>query len=603
MSPHGRRRLDFSQSPMKGKPEFHGCSDERETRAPWMQESGNVEVPPRMEERPCQTFDRASSSSSSTGGDEENAVSLGTVPAVALREREKEQGAEDPLSTQRESNMPTQRGPNWSDVVTVDEIENVSKLLRSNGMQSLNMNMHGSAITLSQKDVIGRMTDIIRLYGERGATIEELITKSRAPEAEMLTKNSNLAAINKDLQYKLELSKKQLSKAQDAEALRSKCDSEKRILEQQLGDLQLKVKGMEAMLKSKDRDMEKLKAKLDRCITQDRRRPEKEQKLDSLYEETVSLTKQLFLLSKEKEVQDREVDKLRKQLILTPKLEPPQPVADNNMATSTSNLINARALDRRKIEELEARLERECSLRESTEKQLWEQKRALEFELKNMSEEVQSARDRERQRPVDQALLQEVQRLRDVEAEARRRWKSLDAKELMSRDKEMKKLNLLKTDFGLSRDEAVDILKKVMHKFNLDSSLLDELLPRIDRLIAAGRRKQGIDAECQTVEATDSLASEILASLKADTGEKALGRLETLKTHAVLLATIGSRVGARRPNDVLSAVDRVLQVCDEHTAARKIVDTLQSFFNIDSMELVMPTIKDELSRRQTLDGS
>jgi len=624
MSPFGRRRLDYSLSPSPSEgadfsnlPVFGRVSSNlpvgTASASPsagttpgtpsiaFEKENQSPRAHPVEEGRPCKTFNQPLSCPT----EELTAVSLSTLPGMALGEKEKDRES-DLLSTRRESNMPTERGPHcWSDVVSIEEIDNVSRLLRCNGMQSLNMSIRGSAITLSQKDVLSRMTDMLRLYNERGATIEELITRSRRPETELVTKNTNLAHLNKDLQQKLGISQKQLNKAQDAEALRMKWDSEKRAFEQQLGDLQLKLKGMEALLKAKDRDMEKLKAKLDRCIQQDRRRPEKEQKLDSLYDETVSLTRQLFLLSKEKEVKDREVDKLRKQLILQPKSEAPTPMIDDSALTGES-VVELRALDRRRIRELEARLERECALREATETQLLEQKRALEFELKNMWEEVQCARDRERHRPVDQALLEEVQRLRDGEVEARRRWKSLDAKGLMRRDREMKKLHLLTTDFGLSRDEAVDFIKAIMHKINLDASLLDELLPRIDQLIASRRKEvEAIDVECQTIEAPDTSSSmtEILDSLKADGAAKALGRIETLKTHAAVLSSIGSRVGARRPNEVLPGVDRLLKACDEQLAARKIVDSLQSFFQVNSMELILPSLKDELSRQQALGGS
>jgi len=338
------------------------------------------------------------------------------------------------------------------------------------------------------------------------------------------------------------------------------------------------------LVKSKEHEIERMKKKIEKFIDQDMKRPLSERQRDQLEEDNSNLTKRCYILQKNKEVHEREVEELRKELSM--KIWDSQPVEEPKVTVQSDSELVA------KIGELESCVERERTLREATEAQLLEQRRVLEQQVTMLLKEVEEGREKLRHRTYDLSLMQEVQRLRDVEFEGRRRWKAMNPRDLMRRDKQLQHLQLLKQDFGLSRDEAIDIIKEMLRI--LKRSSIEEMFPALEKLVAA-KEIERLEATCQT---EDSISEQIFQLLETTSLPEACHRIEKLKMHASSLQRVARQIGCSRLNNIVSEIDRLMLSHDKQQASAKIVETLQSFLNVP-LECILPAVHQLCGRQES----
>jgi len=375
-------------------------------------------------------------------------------------------GAPEPPSTRRqlfvEGHLPLDvaRGPASSADLANDphledsaEFLQFSRLLRRHGFEAPQPS--GGRIALDVKRLWSLCTEVLHAYGERGRRLQQALLGERSEERQRSDgRVQDLLRQNSKLQEELNAtrsSRRDLAADRDATASSLMTSPTRtqpgRDRDKSAPDLAFRTQKAEALARQRERELEKLKKRLEQAFAAVKRKeiesPEphgkKVIKADCAAE-TISLRKQVSSLTFRLEEAEA---KLRQAEAVQSRQRAPLPTLPT-LPASPAETQEASRVEAKKA------LQAERELRADLEEQLREVQLRHAAEVRSMSGSLQEAQEKAdrfqaelRMRYTSETTWQrEASKLRDDLMEARKTWKGMDARSLMKRDKELRRVGL-----------------------------------------------------------------------------------------------------------------------------------------------------------------
>ncbi|CAE7546780.1 PHB2 [Symbiodinium sp. CCMP2456] len=321
--------------------------------------------------------------------------------------------------------------------------------------------------------------------------------------------------------------------------------------DRQLQELTVRAQKAEIAARQRERELEKLKSRLEQALSEAAKRKERERSAlvrvskkaaredpvealiahkaasEAAQAEASALRKQVHILSfqlEEAEEKLRQMQAVKARVVVRRVEDVPE--------TSTGD---AEAL----AEERDRRLRLEEQLKESH-LHYSEQISRLSASCRQAEEQVAQLKtelhDRAREsRPVDTRLQREVLKLREELAEVRKAWKTTDTRSLIQRDKELRRLGLdaAALEDQLAKPDLCALLVELCRLVRVPS--VAEVVPEVGRLIQHCRSLEDAAANARTQTCLE-LAEGTLEALKEHCGpvklHKALHRLRSVLASA-----------------------------------------------------------------------
>lgn len=336
-----------------------------------------------------------------------------------------------------------------------EEFLQFSRLLRRHGFQPPQPS--GGRIALDVKGLWSLCTEVLHAYGERGRRLQQALLGERSEERQKSDgRVQDLLRQNSKLQEELNAtrsSRRDLAADRDATASSlmtspTRTQPARDRVDKGAPDLAFRTQKAEALARQRERELEKLKKRLEQALAVKRKEMESPEtrgkkvinKADCA--ETTSLRKQVSSLTFQLEEAEA---KLRQAEAVQSRQRAPLPPLP---ASPAETLVMEEASSR--VEEAKKALQAERELRADLEEQLREVQLRHATEMRSMSGSLQEAQEKAdrlqaelRMRHSSETTWQrEASKLRDDLVEARKTWKGMDARSLMKRDKELRRLGL-----------------------------------------------------------------------------------------------------------------------------------------------------------------
>lgn len=416
-------------------------------------------------------------------------------------------------------------------------------------------------------------------------------------------------------------------------------------------ELSMRARAAEATARHREKELEKLKARLDEVLAESSKRQEREKaalsrplrrraagraeeqlletaiahrgRAEMLQGEVSSLAKQVHVLSFRLEEAD---EKLRHVEVEKKASKAPAMAPSTCIFTGDKELLHTRELQAR----AEDTLSRQQESHAAEVRTLTASLRKAEDELAHLKAEL---RDVSRQPTASEIRWQrEALRLRDDLAEVRRAWKSVDSRGLMQRDKELRRLGLdaRALEETVPKADLVSVLLQLCRLLRVQD--VAEILPKVSKLGSVPEKHEGFEALGQgALEALQEFGaaadisepSQVLVRLRsilASHREKSSDEHDAKSAWEEVASQLHLASGARGDcikkmaelqEDVVCLIElsgtlrcqkkelpqRVLmlrQQCDERMAAHRIVEALQNLLSVGSITEVLPALKDVL---------
>lgn len=545
----------------------------------------------------------------------------------------------------------------------VGEFEKLNGLLRRHGFREVPHQMEplpvpdaaslGAAamarIVADGRGLWGVCGEVLLAYEDRGRRLQEaLLTGRREDRQQRDSRVRSLLNENAKLQEGL-----RAAKAGDAALIRTSAASPSPAStggssiaspSRELSELQLRTRAAEATARHREKELEKLRTRLEQATADAAKRQERDRlavarplarkkggskddplleaavahraRADSLQAEVSSLTKQVHVLSFRLEEAE---DKLRAAEVQKSRAS----------ASSKATVSPAKVGLRSEVTKASQELAKERELRADAEEQLCQEQERHASEVRKLSLSLQRAeeqleqhraevRSSARQPSASELRWQrEAMRLRDDLAEVRRAWKAVDTRGLIKRDKELRRLGLdaRGLEETMPKSELVSCLLEVCRLLQLSdfsqigakvSDLVFRRMPL--KPVTAEMHTQTASPEPSPTEALGHGALEVLQELDGCTAasldpSQALVRLRALCTsggesscnreEARVMERLAAALRCEHA-EVPQRAEGLLRLCDERLAAQKIVDALQKLLAVDELTEVLPTLKEVL---------
>eukprot|EP00446_Apocalathium_sp_SHHI-4_P047945 CAMPEP_0177394350 /NCGR_PEP_ID=MMETSP0368-20130122/55484_1 /TAXON_ID=447022 ORGANISM="Scrippsiella hangoei-like, Strain SHHI-4" /NCGR_SAMPLE_ID=MMETSP0368 /ASSEMBLY_ACC=CAM_ASM_000363 /LENGTH=229 /DNA_ID=CAMNT_0018860687 /DNA_START=20 /DNA_END=709 /DNA_ORIENTATION=- len=176
---------------------------------------------------------------------------------------------------------------------------------------------------------------------------------------------------------------------------------------------------------------------------------------------------------------------------------------------------------------------------------------------------------------------QEALRLRDELADARRAWRSVDARSMMRRDRELRHLGL---------DSRA--LEERMQKGDLVAILLE-----LCRILKVGSLSSLVFAATNlcaptSIDSRPSQSVQTAGPVVKPTSLSAAGDIVTSDAEIILCVMAKLQCDAK---EVPGRISRLLSLCDQYVAAERIVEALRKLLHVDAgIAAILPALKEVL---------
>mmetsp|Transcript_35802 Transcript_35802/g.64973 ORF Transcript_35802/g.64973 Transcript_35802/m.64973 type:complete len:837 (+) Transcript_35802:71-2581(+) len=462
----------------------------------------------------------------------------------------------------------------------VEEFEQLNSLLRRHGFREVPHHLEPLPVLEQGSSALARIvtdgrslwatcTQVLLAYEERGRRLQEALLAERSEDRQrrdgrirdLLQEKSRL---QEELRAVKEASQTRTSSmaaglspgsaggslASSPSRLTAGAAAEKR--DRELGELSLRARAAEATARHREKELEKLKARLDEVLGEAAKRQEKEKaalsrplrkraagnraeeqlleaaiahrgRAEMLQAEVSSLSKQVHVLSfrleeADEKVRQAEAHKARRAAATAP-------------SSVCTEVRHAKALSPEELlRERELRTQAEETLRRQQESHSAEV-RTLTASLRTAEDEVArlkaELRNVSRQPTASELRWQrEALRLRDDLAEVRRAWKSVDSRGLMQRDKELRRLGLdsRALEETTSKADLVSVLLQLCRLLRVPD--VAEIIPKVSTMLVSMTQKPvGLELLGQGVLA---VLQELDAAVDISNPSQALERLQSM---------------------------------------------------------------------------
>lgn len=408
----------------------------------------------------------------------------------------------------------------------------------------------------------------------------------------------------------------------------------------ELAEALLRAKAAEALARSRERDLDKLKCRLEQVLADCAKRQEREKqalarplrrraggvaapavgsagarrdesllemalaqqsRAEALQVEVASLTKQVHTLSFGLDAAEERCRKMEAERRLVPIVSAaratPAPEASDGCPVAGSPAEV---------------LARERDLRTSAEESLAQQAERHAHEVQEMGRELETAKDRivqleadrrsTQRQPSDDTLRwqREALRLRDELMEARRTWRSSDTRSLIKRDKELRRLGLdaRAIEEGARKSDLIDIVVELCRTFSICD--LSALVPA-----AADLRRNAEEATRAAEDARQAADQAVAAKLAIEEAARLRRRVPAAASEEEVVpsqvgedASVTESLASTLRCQVRELPERVasmVRLCDERVAHQRIVQALQKLLHVESSVAgVLPALKEVL---------